>query len=350
MHQTTISTNTIATLQGILQTANNDKVLFITDNNVKRFCFTKDFCKQTGIDINQIITISAGDENKSIYSAIMLWEQLVEKEATRHTLIVNVGGGMITDIGGFVASTFKRGVEYINISTTLLGAVDAATGGKTGINFMGYKNEIGVFKPAKQVIIAADLFTTLNIENIRSGFSEMIKHALISSPKDFNDSLKFDLDNPDFQQLNTLLERNVRIKEGIVERDPYEKNVRKALNLGHTVGHALESHSHTTEKPALHGYAIIWGIVAELYLSQKKLQFPKETLLQMVELMKTYYGKANITCKQYDTLIELMRHDKKNLSADQINFTLLSGIGEIHINQTVSKEEIKEALDFLQNC
>ncbi len=350
MNQTTISTDIVQSLQTISQAAQYDKVLYLTDTNVQRFCFTPEFCSRLSIDPEQIICIPAGDEHKTIQTATQVWQQLIEKEATRHSLLINVGGGMVTDLGGFVASTFKRGMDCVNISTTLLGAVDAATGGKTGVNFMGFKNEIGAFYPAKQVILAAELFRTLDQANLRSGFAEMVKHALISTPQDLSDILRYDIERPDFEQLNTLLHRNVCIKQDIVEKDPKEKNIRKALNLGHTIGHAIESYSHTTPKPVLHGYAIMWGTVAELYLSHIKLGFPKQALQQVVTLMKEIYGKPNIGCKQYDTLLALMKHDKKNLRANEINFTLLADVGQIHINQTVTNEEIFEALDYVINC
>ena len=185
----------------------------------------------------QLISLPEGDESKNIESAVKIWQFLTEHKATRKSLMINLGGGMITDIGGFTASTFKRGIRYINVSTTLLGAVDAATGGKTGINFLGYKNEIGVFSPALAVLINIDFFKTLSIENIRSGFAEMVKHALIDTDEEWNKLLKFDLENIDFNELRQLLEKSIRVKERIVKEDPKEQNIRKALNLGHTFGH-----------------------------------------------------------------------------------------------------------------
>ena len=261
--------------------------------------------------------------------------------------MINVGGGMITDIGGFTASTFKRGLRYINVSTTLLGAVDAATGGKTGINFMGLKNEIGVFAPADAVLINIDFFKTLDVENLRSGYAEMVKHALIDTKDEWEKVLKYDIEKFDLEELKLLLINSFRIKERIVEEDPYEANIRKALNLGHTFGHAFESWSYKTEKPALHGYAVMWGLLCELYLSHVKLNFPKEELLRLKYLKKEYYGTYEFHCQQYETLFELMTHDKKNESKE-INFTLLGDIGDIRINQTATKEEIFECFDWFR--
>ena len=211
---------------------------------------------------------------------------------------------------------------------------------------MGYKNEIGAFAPAKDVLIDIHFFRTLDDENIRSGFAEMVKHALISSKKDWNDVLKFELETIDFQALHTLLARNIEIKENIVEADPKEQSIRKALNLGHTFGHAIETWSYKSGNPVLHGYAVAWGLVCELYLSHIKLAFPKEELLKLKYFVREHYGSYDCGCNDYNELLELMKHDKKNESKD-INFTLLADVGEVVINQTATKEEIIECLDFL---
>jgi 3-dehydroquinate synthase len=261
--------------------------------------------------------------------------------------LISLGGGMITDIGGFTASTFKRGMRYINVSTTLLGAVDAATGGKTGINFLGLKNEIGVFAPAETVLINIDFFKTLDAANLRSGYAEMVKHALIDTRAEWESVLKYDLDKLDLAELKELLARSIRIKERVVEQDPFEANIRKALNLGHTFGHAFESWSYKTERPALHGYAVMWGLLCELYLSFVKLNFPKDELLRLKYLTKEYYGTFEFSCQEYEALFELMTHDKKN-DSKEINFTLLANVGDIHINQTATKEEIFECFDFFR--
>jgi len=323
-----------------------DSIYVLTDSTTQKLCLPTLLLSEK-LKGCHIICIPNGDEHKHIDSALEIWKYLSEHGATRKSLMINLGGGMITDIGGFTAATFKRGISFINVSTTLLGAVDAATGGKTGINFLGFKNEIGIFAPAQVVLINIDFFRTLDAANIRSGFAEMIKHALIDSHLAWEEVLKFDLENPDFDALRKLLEKSIRIKERIVEKDPLEENIRKALNLGHTFGHAFESWSYKTEKPALHGYAVMWGLLCELYLSNLKLNFPKEELLRLKYLIKEYFGSFEFSCKQYETLFELMTHDKKNESKE-INFTLLADIGEIRINQTATKEEIFECFDFFR--
>lgn len=343
---TKICTDFIPELNKAIAEQGAESIFVLTDENTRELCLPA-MLQSEKLKGSHVICIPSGDEHKTVESAVAIWKYLSENGATRKSLMINVGGGMITDIGGFTASTFKRGLRYINVSTTLLGAVDAATGGKTGINFLGLKNEIGVFAPAETVLINIDFFKTLDEANLRSGYAEMVKHALIETREEWESVLKFDLENIDFEQLKTLLARSVRIKERIVEEDPYEANIRKALNLGHTFGHAFESYSYKTEKPALHGYAVMWGLLCELYLSHIKLNFPKEELLRLKYLIKEYYGTFEFHCQQYDILFELMTHDKKN-DSKEINFTLLADIGDIHINQTATKEEVFECFDFFR--
>jgi 3-dehydroquinate synthase len=321
-----------------------ESIFVLTDENTRKLCLPL-VLQSHKLKGCHIICLPSGDEHKNVESAVDIWKYLSENGATRKSLMINLGGGMISDIGGFTASTFKRGIRYINVSTTLLGAVDAATGGKTGINFLGLKNEIGVFAPAESVLINVDFFKTLDEQNIRSGYAELVKHALIDTREEWENVLAFDLENTDLAKLKMLLVRTIHIKERIVEQDPFEANIRKALNLGHTFGHAFESWSYKTGKPALHGYAVMWGLLCELYLSFIKLGFPKDELLRLKYLMKEYYGTFNFSCKDYDTLFEIMTHDKKN-DSKEINFTLLADIGDIRINQTATKDEIFECFDF----
>ena len=343
---TKICDNFIAELDTAIGSQSGENIYLLCDTNTRELCVPL-VLQSEKVKGCHIICIPSGDENKNIESAVAIWKYLSENGATRKSLMINVGGGMITDIGGFTASTFKRGLRYINVSTTLLGAVDAATGGKTGINFDGLKNEIGVFAPAHEVLIHIDFFKTLDAANLISGYAEMIKHALIDTRQEWDAVLKFDLEKFNLNELKPLLINSFRIKERIVEADPFEANIRKALNLGHTFGHAFESLSYKTKQPALHGYAVMWGILCELYLSHIRLQFPKEDLLRIKYLSKEYYGKFNFDCNHYETLFELMTHDKKNESSE-INFTLLADIGDIRINQTATKDEIFECFDWLR--
>ena len=333
----------------------HDKVFVLTDETTAKTCWpviADYFCLREA----QLISIPATDSHKTVESLSHVWSCLQKGGATRHSCMINLGGGMVTDLGGFAASTFKRGFNFINIPTTLLSMVDASVGGKTGVNFGGLKNEIGVFNDAEFVILDTKFLKTLDNENIRSGYAEMLKHGLISDEAHWAQLLLFPLDEATqpkhLQELQTLVAHSVGIKQRIVNEDPRENGIRKALNLGHTVGHAFESFSmrHTdTRQPLLHGYAVAFGLICELYLSCVKTGFPTDKMRQTVQFIHQNYGTMNITCDDYDELIELMTHDKKNI-ADTINFTLLGEIGDIRINQTATKEEIKEALDFFREC
>ncbi len=320
-----------------------DRTFILVDETTEQLCLPI----VAGFDClrgAQVITIGATDQNKTLDSLSHVWTCLQQGGATRHSLMVNLGGGMVTDLGGFAASTFKRGLNYINIPTTLLAMVDASVGGKTGVNFGGLKNEIGVFSTARSVILDTIFLRTLDHENILSGYAEMLKHGLIADDETWAGLMNFDIDAPDYQRLSRMLEESVKVKERIVEEDPTEHGLRKALNLGHTVGHAFESLT-LRRKPVLHGYAVAYGLVCELYLSCIKTGFPTDKMRQTVSFVNEHYGRLPITCDDYPALLELMTHDKKNTGAD-INFTLLGDVGDIRINQTATKQEIEEALDF----
>ena len=324
-----------------------DRLFILTDETTKALCLPV-IERYDCLKGAQVITIGATDTHKTLDSLAHVWEALGEGGATRHSLLINLGGGMVTDLGGFAASTFKRGINYINIPTTLLSMVDASVGGKTGINFRGLKNEIGVFNNAATVILDTQFLKTLDAENILSGYAEMLKHGLIDSEAHWAELVNFSLGNIEsietLGNLSKILEKSVAVKQRIVTEDPTEQGIRKALNLGHTAGHAFESFA-LKHQPILHGYAVAYGLVCELYLSCIKTGFPSDKMHQTVNFIHEHYGKMSITCDDYPQLMELMTHDKKNV-AGMINFTLLGGIGDIRINQTATKDEIYEALDF----
>lgn len=333
-------------LTEVLSQIKFDKLFVLTDINTERLCFSV-IADNPQIANAEKIIIPAGDDNKNIQTLSIIWQQLSEHGATRHSLIINLGGGMLTDIGGFAAATFKRGIKCINIPTTLLGAVDAAVGGKTGINFNGLKNEIGAFSSPVTVLIDSVFFKSLDQQNLLSGYAEMIKHGLIDSKKTWLDTISFDIQNIDYNKLRELTVKSVAVKERIVEEDPFERGIRKALNLGHTIGHAFESLSYKTSSPIAHGYAVAWGIICELYLSHLHCNFPTDKLRKTVHFIKENYHGFSFGCEHYEELYELMKHDKKNES-DTINFTFLSDVGKVVIDQTASKEEILESIDFLR--
>ena len=323
----------------------HDRIFVLVDETTNKLCWSlvKDYlCLKDA----QTIIIGATDRRKNLDTLVHVWESLQQGKATRHSLLINLGGGMVTDLGGFAASTYKRGINFINVPTTLLAMVDASVGGKTGINFGGLKNEIGVFNDAEFVLLDTNWLRTLDEANIRSGYAEMLKHGLIADDTMWAELINFNLAQPNLRQLASMLNKSVRIKERIVTEDPHEKGIRKALNLGHTFGHAFESWA-MKRQPVLHGYAVAFGLIAELYLATTQTDFPTERMRQTVNFIRAYYGSLPITCNDYPELIELMHHDKKN-HGNEINVTLLDGIGDIRIDQTITEEDIKEALDFFR--
>ncbi len=340
-----ISKDLKSDLQNFLTTLKYDKLFVLTDTNTRELCYPL-IADVPALQSAPVITVEAGDTHKSLEALSHIWMRLSTEGASRNSLLVNLGGGMITDMGGFAGATFKRGLKTVNIPTTLMASVDAAVGGKTGINFNGLKNEIGAFYPPECVFIDCKFLQTLDRANLLSGYAEMIKHALISSMNTYASVLLFDLDLPmDYEFLNQMVAQSVAVKERIVAEDPKEQGIRKALNFGHTIGHAFESLSFMKNRPLLHGHAVAAGIVGELYLSYKLCGFPMTHLSQVVHYIKEYYSPFVFDCKDYETLYELMTHDKKN-EGGIINFTLLAQIGEVRINQQVSKEKVLESLDF----
>lgn len=328
----------------------HDRVFVLTDDTTHECCLPKVATLLAQYDAVPI-TIAHGDQHKTLAALGNVWTALQQGGATRHSLLINLGGGMITDLGGFAAATFKRGINFINIPTTLLAMVDAAVGGKTSINFGGLKNEIGAFADARFVIINTCFLDTLDAENLCSGYAEMLKHALISDERMWAEHVNFDLSQPDLSELQRMVAESISVKERIVAEDPHEHGIRKALNFGHTIGHALEEfalqQATPGNRPLLHGYAVAFGLIGELYMSARKAGFPTERLHQTARFIRENYAQTEFTCNDYPTLLNLMRHDKKNTSG-VINFTLLHNIGDIRINQTATDEEIREALDFIR--
>ena len=351
-----ISNNLQQSLGEAIAACQYDLLFVLVDTTTQRLCLpvVADYdCMRDA----RCIVIPDTDTHKTLDSVTHVWSELQRFGATRHSLMINLGGGMVTDLGGFAASTFKRGIQYINIPTTLLSMVDASVGGKTGFNFGGLKNEIGVFSNASSVILDTTFLRTMDRENLLSGYAEMLKHGLISNDRMWAELLEFlesldHLDHLDSQDplapLSPMLAESVAVKQRIVTEDPTERGIRKALNLGHTAGHAFESLA-LERKPVLHGYAVAYGLIVELYLCCVKTSFPQHKMRQTVAAIKEHYGRMPITCDNYPQLLALMHHDKKNTGSD-INFTLLGNVGDIRINQTASEDEIREALDFYREC
>ncbi|MDR2384801.1 MAG: 3-dehydroquinate synthase [Tannerella sp.] len=340
-----ITKNIAEELENYLASQSYDKFFAVTDDRTHQQCLPL-ISKTLSSRKATVINIKSGEEHKNIEQVSHVWNALSNEGASRHSALISLGGGMVTDLAGFAGATFKRGLHNINIPTTLMASVDAATGGKTGVNFNGLKNEIGAFYAPDCVMIDCNFLKTLDRENILSGYSEMLKHGLISNKKYFNELLACDLSGFDVGIISNLVLASVSIKEEIVQKDPMEKGVRKALNLGHTVGHAIESLSFEKGRnPLLHGIAIAAGLICELYISYEILHLSINVLRLVTNFIKDNYPAVALDCKDYETLYELMKHDKKN-EMGRINFTLLGNIGEIYINQEVSKEIIFESFDF----
>ena len=340
MKQNLIFTNDVeGALQRLTAASGSNMTVFVADVNTASFVQGND----------RLITIPDGDAGKSLATVCRVWDAMEDYGVTRHSLIVNVGGGVVTDLGGFAAATFKRGVRFINVPTTLLGAVDAAVGGKTGFNYNGLKNEIGAFAPASDVIISTCYFDTLPVEEVKSGYAEVIKHAMLSDHDEFLRLLEHDFNSPiDHDNLLERLRRSVQVKVDIVARDPNEQGDRKALNLGHTVGHAFESLAAKRGKPVPHGYAVAWGLVTEAVLSHILLKFPSEDVHRLGNFVRDNYQDFPFTCDDYDDLLDLMRHDKKSRDGE-ISCTLLAAIGDYRIDQTVAPDDVTAALDILRD-
>ena len=304
-----------------------------------------------------VLWLEVSEEKKSLETVSHIWDFLFAQQMTRRGVLVAVGGGVLTDLAGFAAATYKRGIDYLNIPTTLLAMVDASSGGKTGCNYHGLKNSIGVFHAPIETLIDPGWIKSLPVSHFLSGFAEMLKTGLIEEGVPVTGDglwtalLQYDLDRMSIDALTPLIEQCVNIKERFVAADPHESGLRKALNLGHTFGHALEEIQMVNGKwlngKWLHGYAVLYGMIAELYLSVILLGCPREPLQQLTQLMLHVYGRPVCNCKDRQKLIELMQQDKKNECAAEINCTLLRNIGEPVINQRISPAQAEEAWDYL---
>lgn len=340
------------TLTETLQNTGFDRLFVLADNNTRELCLPHiaGSLQDAGVRYS-LITIPPGDGHKTLSTLQHVWDALVDGEATRHSLLLCLGGGMVTDLGGFAAATYKRGIRYINIPTTLLSMVDAAVGGKTGINYHGLKNEIGAFHEPTQVILDSIFLTTLDRANIVSGTAEMIKHLLIRPDEGTALATAEELCERHIstERMGELIAQSVATKQLFTAQDPTEQGLRKALNLGHTIGHAIEELLLAGESPVLHGYAVGWGLIAELYLSHLRFGFPLGVMRHFTRLLRELCGPCPITCHDYDSLLNLMRHDKKN-TAGAIRCTLLADVGSVRLDCDMQESELFESIDFLREA
>ncbi|MDC9722862.1 MAG: 3-dehydroquinate synthase [Urechidicola sp.] len=321
------------------------KIFVLVDENSHKHCYPI-FIQQVATTAEiEIIEIESGEENKNIESCINLWNVLTELGADRKSLMINLGGGVITDIGGFVASTFKRGISFINIPTTLLSMVDASAGGKTGVDLGVLKNQVGMFSNPEMVLIDSQYLSTVSVREIRSGMAEVIKYGLTYDANLWNSSKNFTEINGD--KIDKLIYRSIEIKNEVVLKDPRENGLRKVLNYGHTLGHAIESYFlESKDKENLtHGEAIAFGMITEAYISNKLFDFPKNILDEIKKHIIDIFGKVVINKDDFTPIIKLLIHDKKNTNGD-VNFVLLTDLENYKFNCKVSKELIVESLDY----
>lgn len=316
------------------------KVFVLLDENTKKYCWP--LLSSYLVD-TQTIEIKSGEDSKTIQSAMIIWEKLQENFADRKAVLINLGGGVLSDLGGFAAATYKRGIDFINIPTTLLSMVDAAVGGKQGIDMASHKNAVGVFQHPKEIFIYPEFLKTLEPIELKSGFAEMCKHGLIDDKKLWEKLQTTDENKLD--DLVPLIFQSIKIKVAIVKKDPLEKDIRKCLNFGHTIGHAFETHSLIHDKrPLKHGEAIVIGMICEAWLSWKKNWISEKELNNIKTYFLNRYPKYSHDFN-YDLLLQYMRNDKKNLNG-QINFSLLKKIGKAKIDITCSDEMIIDSIRY----
>ncbi len=318
-----------------------NNILLLTDSNVERLVLPQ---IQILSDIPRFV-IEPGEKSKSLDTARQVWEFLAKHKADRSSVLINLGGGVVTDLGGFVASTYKRGIGFVNIPTTLLAQVDASVGGKTGINFLTYKNMIGTFSDPMLVLINTLFLKTLDKRQILSGYAEMLKHALITGQAEWNKIKSFSVDAIDYEYLAFLVKNSVEIKYNIVQQDPREKGIRKVLNFGHTIGHGIEALLLSRNINITHGQAVAIGIVAEMYLSNLKFVLNVEKVFEISTFITSRFPAISLNYDDYEQIYEILGQDKKNRNG-RILFTLLRDIGDPVIDQACTKGEIFEALNF----
>lgn len=320
----------------------DSKLFVLADENTLEKCLPLLVLNADKFKDAEVLEIESGEAGKNLEVCTQLWNVLSDYKADRKILFVNLGGGVIGDMGGFVASAYKRGVDYVNIPTTLLAQVDASVGGKVGVDLGTLKNQVGLFANPQAVFVYPGFLETLDKRQVLSGFAEMLKHALIADKNYWNALKETDIRNTTWK---SIISHSINIKNEIVKQDPHEQRLRKILNFGHTIGHAIESSFMFKEEHLLHGEAVAIGMICEAFLSRQKSCLSQEELDDISGHLKSRYQKIKI--KDYHRLIEFMRNDKKN-SKDEISFTLLNGIGNAIPDISCTADEIVDALNYYQ--
>ncbi len=340
--------NALQRLQRILRSPSFKNARFVTllDTHTYEYCFSKLISAIEPLQESHWIEIESSEKNKSIQTANEIWRAFLELEANKDTVLINLGGGVVSDIGGFVAGTYKRGIRYINIPTTLLSMVDAAIGGKTAVNILDIKNQVGLFYLPEYVCIFPDFLQTLPEKELKSGLGEMIKTALIGDADLWNRIKIMNFET--IVAKKDFIYRCAGIKEQITKKDPIEKGLRKSLNFGHSIGHAIESLSIAKGKnPFSHGEAVALGMLCELFLSVKKLKFPEKEFKEIENFIVRNFQKVKYADSQKQMILDYLQHDKKN-SRSKLKMSLLYEIGKPALDIVISEEDVLESLGYLE--
>ncbi|WP_426478570.1 3-dehydroquinate synthase [Chryseobacterium sp. CBSDS_008] len=339
----TILNDNFSQLNQFLHENSFSKIFILVDENTHEYCLPV-LLGNMETDLGfEILEIEAGEEMKNIQTANQLWEILTEMQADRKALVINLGGGVITDMGGFVASTYKRGIQFINIPTTLLSMCDASIGGKTGIDLMHYKNMVGTFAFPEQIFIFPKFLETLPFKELRSGFAEMLKHGLIANKNHWDQLIQ--IRKLEVETITPHIQTSMNIKQNVVDQDFHEQNIRKTLNFGHTIGHAVESLCLQQGNPILHGEAVAMGMIAEAHLGYLENLISEDDAKMIIENIQRYYPYLDISDFKDEDITALLLNDKKNTDS-KINFSLLSGIGSCTYDNQCSQKNILESLTF----
>lgn len=332
-------------LETILAQNTYSSLFILVDENTMECCYPK-FMANLHTDLPiEVIEIEAGEVHKNLETCMGVWSALTELNADRHSVLITLGGGVITDLGGFVAATYKRGIDFINVPTTLLSMVDASVGGKTGVDLGVLKNQIGLFANPQMVLVDTEYLETVTAREIRSGTAEIIKYGIT-----YDQNLYQQIKKNNKLNITELIHKSIEIKNEVVLQDPKEKHLRKILNFGHTIGHAVESYFlDSKEKENLtHGEAIAIGMVCETYISSVLFDFPKSELQEFKEMILSIYGKTPIDTREYSAIMDLLKHDKKN-NGGQVNFVLLNDIEKYEIDCKVPEDLIVASLDYYRS-
>jgi 3-dehydroquinate synthase len=331
-------------LKAFLQEKQYPSIFVLVDTNTKAACFPILEAALAAEYPLQLIEIPAGEEHKNIETCSLIWSALLKGQASRKSLLLNLGGGVIGDMGGFCAATYKRGMDFIQIPTTLLSEVDASVGGKLGIDFQAVKNGVGVFQNPQMVLIHPPFLKTLPKRELYSGFAEVIKHALIQDAEHW-EKIQTITALEQYEDWTAIIDHSIKIKAKVVEQDPHEKGLRKILNFGHTIGHAIESLSWETDQPLLHGEAIAIGMICEAYIAQLELGLPKAELDAIANYILKLYPPFDLEKLDRQKLLQLMLQDKKNEGASILG-SLITAIGTAAFNVGLKEQMILDSLNY----